>query len=229
MPQKNRTVEIDGKQVKFQLVRPPPALPPSSQGTSTYTWHVVDLRILISVYGLRVVGHCWAGAVPDNHQQLLPRLTGDHDCVRRDGSTVRARSLLTASRQSIAELSHLVHDMFAADRSFENVEYWLDEVDKYAGPNVQKVRSMHGNRRPYLYLRIVATKLFYSCLLFVPAWSPIVYAVCHAQLLVGNKSDLTGSRVITYEKGDKFARDRGMKFFETRCAAATANPHHPML
>jgi hypothetical protein len=119
--------------------------------------------------------------------------------------------------------------MFAADRSFENVEYWLDEVDKYAGPNVQKVRSMHGNRRPYLYLRIVATKLFYSCLLFVPAWSPIVYAVCHAQLLVGNKSDLTGSRVITYEKGDKFARDRGMKFFETRCAAATANPHHPML
>ena len=58
-------------------------------------------------------------------------------------------------------------------RSFENVEYWLDEVEKYAGPNVQK-------------------------------------------LLVGNKSDLTGSRVITYERGEKFARDKGMKFFETR-------------
>lgn len=25
-------------------------------------------------------------------------------------------------------------------RSFENVEYWLDEVEKYAGPNVIKVR-----------------------------------------------------------------------------------------
>jgi hypothetical protein len=36
------------------------------------------------------------------------------------------------------------------------------------------------------------------------------------QLLVGNKSDLTGSRVVTFEKGEQFARDRGMHFFETR-------------
>ena len=27
-------------------------------------------------------------------------------------------------------------------RSFENVEYWLDEVEKYAGPNVVKVRLL---------------------------------------------------------------------------------------
>ena len=126
------------------------------------------------------MGHCWAGAVPDNHQQLLPRLTGDHDCVRRDGSTVRARSLLTASRQSIAELSHLVHDMFAADRSFENVEYWLDEVDKYAGPNVQKVRSMHGMEIvAHIYALLQPN---YSLFLFVPAWSwsPIVYSMLYA-------------------------------------------------
>lgn len=64
-------------------------------------------------------------------------------------------------------------------RSFDNVEYWLDEVEKYAGPNVQK-------------------------------------------LLVGNKSDLTGSRIITYEKGEKFARDKNMKFFETRYAQHSA-------
>eukprot|EP01043_Picozoa_sp_COSAG02_P047033 COSAG02_NODE_4466_length_5332_cov_3.159564_6_plen_301_part_01 len=54
-------------------------------------------------------------------------------------------------------------------RSFENVEYWLDKVEKYA---------------------------------------PI-------KMLVGNKSDLTGSRAVTFEKGEKFARDRGMQFFET--------------
>ena len=32
---------------------------------------------------------------------------------------------------------------------------------------------------------------------------------------MGNKSDLTGSRVITYQQGEELSRDLDMKFFET--------------
>jgi len=35
------------------------------------------------------------------------------------------------------------------------------------------------------------------------------------QLLVGNKSDLTGSRVITHQQGKELADRKGMEFFET--------------
>lgn len=35
------------------------------------------------------------------------------------------------------------------------------------------------------------------------------------QLLVGNKSDLTGSRVVTFDQGHDFASKHGMGFFET--------------
>ncbi len=36
------------------------------------------------------VGHCRAGALPDDHEQLLPREPGHHDRVRRDRLPVRA-------------------------------------------------------------------------------------------------------------------------------------------
>lgn len=35
------------------------------------------------------------------------------------------------------------------------------------------------------------------------------------QLLVGNKSDLTGSRVVTFDQGHEFANKMGLGFFET--------------
>ena len=40
----------------------------------------------------------------------------------------------------------------SAGRSFDNVEYWLDEVDKYAGPHVQKVRAPNSDTRLCLCL-----------------------------------------------------------------------------
>lgn len=44
---------------------------------------------------------------------------------------------------------------------------------------------------------------------------------------MGNKSDLTGSRVVTFEKGEKFARDHRMHFFETRYDILTFNHWAP--
>ena len=49
----------------------------------------------ISAHGCRLllraaVGHCRAGALPDDHEQLLPREPGHHDRVRRDRPPVRA-------------------------------------------------------------------------------------------------------------------------------------------
>ena len=48
-----------------------------------------------SAHGCRLllraaVGHCRAGALPDDHEQLLPREPGHHDRVRRDRPPVRA-------------------------------------------------------------------------------------------------------------------------------------------
>ena len=49
----------------------------------------------ISAHGCRLllraaVGYCRAGALPDDHEQLLPREPGHHDRVRRDRPPVRA-------------------------------------------------------------------------------------------------------------------------------------------
>lgn len=51
-------------------------------------------------------------------------------------------------------------------RSFENVEYWLDEVEKYAGPNVVKVRLLRKEAIVYAPLRkltILDCNLFVGC------------------------------------------------------------------
>ena len=104
-----------------------------------------------SAHGCRLllraaVGHCRAGALPDDHEQLLPREPGHHDRVRRDRLPVRA---LGAPCLAVVVPPLRGH---SAGRSFDNVEYWLDEVDKYAGPHVQKVRAPNSDTRLCLCL-----------------------------------------------------------------------------
>ena len=104
-----------------------------------------------SAHGCRLllraaVGHCRAGALPDDHEQLLPREPGHHDRVRRDRLPVRALGAPCLAAAAPPLRGH------SAGRSFDNVEYWLDEVDKYAGPHVQKVRAPNSNTRLCLCL-----------------------------------------------------------------------------
>eukprot|EP01051_Picozoa_sp_SAG22_P023556 SAG22_NODE_6129_length_895_cov_1.271357_2_plen_169_part_01 len=65
----------------------------------------------------------------------------------------------------------IVYDV-TDEKSFEDVNIWLEEIEKHAGQSVCK-------------------------------------------LLVGNKSDLSESRVVTFEQGKAFAEAKGMSFFET--------------
>ncbi|XP_021349357.1 GTP-binding protein YPTC1-like [Mizuhopecten yessoensis] len=48
------------------------------------------------------------------------------------------------------------------------------------------------------------------------------YGSCdHNMILVGNKSDLSGKRVVTYEKGKEFAEKLGISFMETSAKSST--------
>ncbi|KAJ6686026.1 RAS-RELATED PROTEIN RABD2A-LIKE [Salix purpurea] len=62
--------------------------------------------------------------------------------------------------------------------SFNNVKQWLNEIDRYASDNVNK-------------------------------------------LLVGNKSDLTANKVVSYETAKAFADEIGIPFMETSAKDAT--------
>ncbi|CAN1333805.1 GTP-binding protein YPTM2 [Linum perenne] len=62
--------------------------------------------------------------------------------------------------------------------SFNNVKQWLNEIDRYASENVNK-------------------------------------------LLVGNKSDLTSNKVVSYETGKALADELGIPFMETSAKNAS--------
>ncbi|VDD83920.1 unnamed protein product [Mesocestoides corti] len=65
----------------------------------------------------------------------------------------------------------VVYDI-TSEESFQNVETWLEEIKRYARPDVTKI-------------------------------------------VVGNKSDLTDQRVVSYEQGKQFAANLGLQFLET--------------
>uniref|UniRef100_A0A2P2LP34 GTP-binding family protein n=1 Tax=Rhizophora mucronata TaxID=61149 RepID=A0A2P2LP34_RHIMU len=71
----------------------------------------------------------------------------------------------------------IVYDV-TDQESFNNVKQWLNEIDRYASENVNK-------------------------------------------LLVGNKSDLTANKVVSYETAKAFADEIGIPFMETSAKNAT--------
>ena len=68
---KIRTLELDGKVIKLQIVCS--FFSPS---------HIHTFSHIKPFCFSHTVGHCRTGAVPDDHEQLLPRLARDHRCVR---------------------------------------------------------------------------------------------------------------------------------------------------
>ncbi|CAI0531688.1 unnamed protein product [Linum tenue] len=83
--------------------------------------------------------------------------------VEQDGKTIK--------------LQIVVYDV-TDQESFNNVKQWLNEIDRYASENVNK-------------------------------------------LLVGNKSDLTANKVVSYETAKAFADEIGIPFMETSAKNAS--------
>ncbi|KAG6791500.1 hypothetical protein POTOM_000621 [Populus tomentosa] len=101
--------------------------------------------------------------------------------VEQDGKTIKLQIWDTAGQERFRTITSsyyrgahgiiIVYDV-TDQESFNNVKQWLNEIDRYASENVNK-------------------------------------------LLVGNKSDLTANKVVSYETAKAFADEIGIPFMET--------------
>ncbi|KAB5564683.1 hypothetical protein DKX38_004737 [Salix brachista] len=101
--------------------------------------------------------------------------------VEQDGKTIKLQIWDTAGQERFRTITSsyyrgahgiiIVYDV-TDQESFDNVKQWLNEIDRYASENVNKV-------------------------------------------LVGNKSDLTANKVVSYETAKAFADEIGIPFMET--------------
>ncbi|KAJ6872450.1 hypothetical protein NC651_031532 [Populus alba x Populus x berolinensis] len=107
--------------------------------------------------------------------------------VEQDGKTIKLQIWDTAGQERFRTITSsyyrgahgiiVVYDV-TDQESFNNVKQWLNEIDRYASDNVNK-------------------------------------------LLVGNKSDLTSNKVVSYEQAKAFADEIGIPFMETSAKDAT--------
>ncbi|XP_042431102.1 GTP-binding protein YPTM2-like [Zingiber officinale] len=107
--------------------------------------------------------------------------------VDQDGKTIKLQIWDTAGQERFRTITSsyyrgahgiiVVYDV-TDQESFNNVKTWLNEIDRYASDNVNK-------------------------------------------LLVGNKSDLTANRAVSYETAKVFADEIGIPFIETSAKDAT--------
>ncbi|KAF3962022.1 hypothetical protein ACB098_10G037700 [Castanea mollissima] len=107
--------------------------------------------------------------------------------VEQDGKTIKLQIWDTAGQERFRTITSsyyrgahgiiVVYDV-TDQESFNNVKQWLNEIDRYASENVNK-------------------------------------------LLVGNKSDLTANKVVSYETAKAFADEIGIPFMETSAKNAT--------
>ena len=105
----------------------------------------------------------------------------------------------------------MVYDV-TDQESFNNVKQWLNEIDRYANENVNKLlaRGRCAYRsRGYCLLRLCSSTSLPSLLLLTP------------RLKVGNKSDLTSKKVVDYATAKAFADEIGIPFLETSAKNAT--------
>ncbi|GLU00367.1 hypothetical protein SLE2022_177440 [Rubroshorea leprosula] len=107
--------------------------------------------------------------------------------VEQDGKTIKLQIWDTAGQERFRTITSsyyrgahgiiIVYDV-TDQESFNNVKQWLNEIDRYASDNVNK-------------------------------------------LLVGNKSDLTANKVVSYETAKAFADEVGIPFMETSAKDST--------
>uniref|UniRef100_A0A6N2MGH9 Uncharacterized protein n=1 Tax=Salix viminalis TaxID=40686 RepID=A0A6N2MGH9_SALVM len=98
--------------------------------------------------------------------------------VEQDGKTIKLQIWDTAGQERFRTITSSYYRGAHDQESFNNVKQWLNEIDRYASDNVNK-------------------------------------------LLVGNKSDLTANKVVSYETAKAFADEIGIPFMETSAKDAT--------
>ena len=202
--QKIRTVELDGKVIKLQIVRERRERARGTHALASHSQPSLHPSILTLILSLFIsVGHRRPGAVPDDHVLLLPGRARHHRkfCGKgekreatRDGgkqhthaaAAARARARAPLNLSSFLSclsvflplfplLSQVVYDVTDPE-SFENVKQWLNEIDRYASDGV-------------------------------------------AKLLVGNKADLAGRRAVDTATAAAFAAEAGLPFLEASAKA----------
>ena len=81
--QKIRTVELDGKTIKLQIVSSPSYVVETCVTHDMHTHTRTHTRAHTHTHTrtLCAVGHCWSGEVQDNHFKLLQRCQWHHHCL----------------------------------------------------------------------------------------------------------------------------------------------------
>lgn len=141
----------------------------------------------------RAVGHCGAGALPHHHQLVLPRGPRDHRAhlplltwFTANTSLFSLARLMFRFEESayfLPFLPQVVYDV-TDQESFNNVKQWLNEIDRYANENVNKLLA-----RP----QGLSTLLFRPSSRRQTRWADGLRT-----FQVGNKSDLTSKKVVDY-------------------------------
>lgn len=102
----------------------------------------------------RAVGHRRPGALQDYHQQLLPWRPRHHCARPRILRTRGFQGLRSPAHGAAAEGVRLqvVYDV-TDQESFTNVKQWLNEIDRYANENVNKL--LVGNKSDLTAKKVV--------------------------------------------------------------------------
>jgi hypothetical protein len=118
-------VELDGKTIKLQIV-----------GNRLAILAVLGVGDPDYFFAPCAVGYRWTRAFQDYHEQLLPRCPWHHYCAC---TLVIDRKYSRSTLCPACEKFRVqVYDI--TDReSFDNVKQWLNEIDRYACENVNKL------------------------------------------------------------------------------------------
>ena len=144
-------MELDGKVIKLQIVRPAllqltcPSLPPVQRAGPRAPARAA-------------VGHGRPGALPDDHEQLLPGRARHHRALWTPRCQL-ARACDAYGGESPPEGAprgtQVVYDV-TDQESFTNVKQWLNEIDRYANENVNKL--LVGNKSDLTAKKVVDTQ-----------------------------------------------------------------------
>ncbi len=193
--QKIRTVDLDGKVIKLQIVG---GLGEPCRVRERWPFPCCSRRIAPWPHA---VGHGRAGALQDHHQQLLPRRARHHRACAEQllGLFHAAPGAANASgragagggqtdggvHRSLARCcAQVVYDVTDMD-SFNNVKQWLNEIDRYANENVNKL--LVGNKSDLTSKKVVDYQTAKVGRWHAHCWQPRERAAAAAGL--GNNDD----------------------------------------
>jgi hypothetical protein len=104
------------------------------------------------------VGYCWARTIQDNHEQLLPWSSWNYcksNSLFGSLSETSLTILIIYNTISVNVGLQIVYDV-TDQESFNNVKQWLNEIDRYASDNVNKL--LVGNKSDLTANKVVATE-----------------------------------------------------------------------